>query len=238
MANFVLVHGGAHGAWCWSRLIPHLERKPGADNILAVDLCGHGRRADAKPFLEIGVEDYVESVLEDLERTDLRDVILVGHSLAGLTLPHVAARAADRIAQLVYVSTTNPPLGTSVLELMQESEHFAVSQTTDLNDAFCSDLDDESAEWLLGHLCPQPPGPLEEPSRLVSGPETIPSCYVQLTEDAVLSPAYQLEQAARLGVDRVMTLAAGHSAFASRPAELADLLSGLVSEAGPGDAPA
>ena len=32
-SSFVLVHGGAHGAWCWNPLLPHLEGP-----VLAVDL--------------------------------------------------------------------------------------------------------------------------------------------------------------------------------------------------------
>lgn len=232
MSNFVLVHGGAHAAWCWDRLVPLLGAAPGVGQVHAVDLCGHGARADRKPFLEIGVDDYVESVLEDLETQDLRGVTLVGHSLAGLTIPHVAARAPERIDRVVYLSTTNPPLGRSVLDEMSESAHFSASTTSNIEEAFCSDLDAESAKWLTGHLGPQPPGPLEEPSRLVAGPPEIPSIYVLLESDAVLSPAYQMEQAARLGVGQTLRLDAGHSAFASKPVELAALLAGLSQEGG------
>ena len=35
----VLIHGGAHGAWCWEPLLPHLSGE-----VLAVDLPGRGRR--------------------------------------------------------------------------------------------------------------------------------------------------------------------------------------------------
>ena len=227
MSNFVLVHGGAHAAWCWDRLVPRLQAAPGVGQVVAVDLCGHGTRADRKPFLEIGVDDYVDSVLEDLETRDLRGVTLVGHSLAGLTLPHVAARAPDRIERLVYLSTTNPPLGRSVLDEMSDSPHFSANQTSNIEEAFCSDLDAASAQWLTQHLGPQPPGPLEEPSRRVAGPPEIPSIYILLESDAVLSPAYQLEQATRLGVGATLRLDAGHSAFASKPAELAELLLGI-----------
>ena len=27
MANYVLVHGSGHGAWCWQRVVPLLEAK-------------------------------------------------------------------------------------------------------------------------------------------------------------------------------------------------------------------
>ena len=46
-------------------------------------------------------------------RRDLHDVVLVGHSLAGITIPQVAARVPDRIRALVFVSCTVPRDGQS-----------------------------------------------------------------------------------------------------------------------------
>ncbi len=46
MLSFVLVHGGAHGAWCWDRLVPHLKAHSEVGNVVAVDLAGHGARRD------------------------------------------------------------------------------------------------------------------------------------------------------------------------------------------------
>jgi pimeloyl-ACP methyl ester carboxylesterase len=51
--NVVLIHGGAHGAWCWDRLVPHLLENPHVDEVVAVDLMDHGTRSDIKPLNEI-----------------------------------------------------------------------------------------------------------------------------------------------------------------------------------------
>jgi pimeloyl-ACP methyl ester carboxylesterase len=40
--RFVLIHGGFHGAWCWSRTVPELERL--GHEAVAVDIPGHGAR--------------------------------------------------------------------------------------------------------------------------------------------------------------------------------------------------
>jgi pimeloyl-ACP methyl ester carboxylesterase len=45
--RFVLIHGGFHGAWCWSRTIPELE-KLGHDAV-AIDIPGHGQRVMKRP---------------------------------------------------------------------------------------------------------------------------------------------------------------------------------------------
>jgi pimeloyl-ACP methyl ester carboxylesterase len=41
--EFVLVHGAAHGAWCWEELTPRLVSR--GHRVVTLDLPGHGRRA-------------------------------------------------------------------------------------------------------------------------------------------------------------------------------------------------
>src|SRR3977135_3167986 len=42
LMRFVVIHGGFHGAWCWSRTIPELERL--GHEAIAIDMPGHGER--------------------------------------------------------------------------------------------------------------------------------------------------------------------------------------------------
>jgi pimeloyl-ACP methyl ester carboxylesterase len=80
VSTFALVHGACHGAWCWERLTPELEGR--GHRVVAVDLPTEGRSAGNVRYAEIVAESL--SGLED-------DVVVVGHSLAGLTIPLVAA---------------------------------------------------------------------------------------------------------------------------------------------------
>ena len=89
---------------------------------------------------------------------------------------------------------------------------------------FCSDLDGNTASWLLAQLGAEPPGPMAEPVTIVRPPSEVESTYILLERDEALLPAYQREQARTAGVDEVVSFDAGHSAFASRPRELAELL--------------
>ncbi len=224
MPAFVLVHGGAHGAWCWERLLPLLERDPRVTRAIAIDLPGHGTRIGSKPQDEIQLADYVDTVAGDIEGADLADVVLVGHSLAGITIPHVAARLPQRLRRVVYLSTTNPALGQSVMDELQTHPLSPISRGIDVTDAFCSDLDAATSAWLRSRLGPEPQGPMEEKVTRVAGPPEIPSSYVILEQDEVLPPAYQLEHAKRIRAGEVVRLAAGHSVFASQPEALAELL--------------
>ena len=52
----------------------------------------------------------------------------------------------------------------------------------------------------------------------------VKSTYILLERDEALPPAYQREQARNANVDEVVPFDAGHSAFVSRPRELAELL--------------
>jgi len=227
LTSFVLVHGGSHGAWCWDRLVPCLESSPQVDAVVAVDLSGHGARGDVKPLDEIEVADYVEDVVREIESRDLREVVLVGHSLAGITLPPAAARVASRLRRVVFLSTSNPPPGQSVNDLMRHPLS-PIARGIDFHSMFCNDLDEATAAWIFEHLGPEPPGPMAEPVRVATAPSEVASTYILLERDEALPPDYQREQARNAGVDEIVPFDAGHSAFASRPADLAELLLGYA----------
>ncbi|MDX6387861.1 MAG: hypothetical protein QOD85_1663, partial [Gaiellaceae bacterium] len=104
MATFVLVHGAWHGAWCWGRLTPELEARGHA--VIAMDL----------PSDEPGVsfDGYADVVASALDQALAGPLILVGHSLAGLTIPLVPARRP--VDQLVYLCAMPPRPGSSFVE--------------------------------------------------------------------------------------------------------------------------
>src|SRR5208337_4064567 len=98
--TFVLVHGAWHGGWCWAAVINQLEKL--GDTAYAVDLPGHGmNRADRS---KVTLASYVDSVAQFIERHDLKNVVLAGHSLGGLTIPGVAAKIPARIKRVVWVT--------------------------------------------------------------------------------------------------------------------------------------
>lgn len=226
--HFVLVHGGAHSGSCWERLVPELEALPEVAGVLAVDLSGRGRRAGLRPMDEITREHYIADIVEDIEAGDLRDVVLVGHSLAGISVPWAAARLPDRLRHVVLLSTTTPPPGRSVSEVMADHPLSPMRRGLDFQRMFCNDLDEAGAEWLLTRLCDEPPGPLGEKVDAVPRPDGLPCSYVLLERDEALPPDYQREMAATVGVDRIVPFDSGHSAFVSRPRELAALLVDLA----------
>jgi len=212
VTNFVLVHGAMHGAWCWSRVVPLLEADSRVGDVIAVDLPGRGATRDAKPLSEITLDDYVEHVVGEIEGRDLHDVVLVGHSLAGLTLPPVSHRVRSRMRRVVYLAASFPGEGRCVNELMDHPLS-PVTRGVSVETMFCNDLDEETSQWLLSQLCEEPPRLMEEPVKISQAPPGLACTFVVLGRDETLPPDYQREQA---------------QTAAARPRELAELLLGYA----------
>src|SRR6516162_5574618 len=80
MSTFCLVHGAFHGSWCWQLLGAELESR--GHRVVAPDLPCEDPAA--------GATRYAEVVLAALAGSE--PPVLVGHSLAGLTVPLVVAQ--------------------------------------------------------------------------------------------------------------------------------------------------
>lgn len=115
MATFVLVHGGWHGGWGWRRLTP-LLREAGHE-VFAPTLTGLGDRAHLRR-LDTGLATHVADVAAVLELDDLHDVVLVGHSYAGMVITGVVQRCGERIRELVYFDAFVPAPGQSFFDLI------------------------------------------------------------------------------------------------------------------------
>lgn len=106
MTTFVLVHGACHGAWCWNAVAAELGQR--GHQVIAPDLpCDDP---------EAGLEDYVETVLGSMEGV-AEDVVLVGHSLGGLTIPIVASRRP--VKAMVFVAGIIGMPGKSLADLAE-----------------------------------------------------------------------------------------------------------------------
>lgn len=223
MADFVLIHGGAHGPWCWEKVIPFLQASDRVGRVVAIDLLADAQAVTDKPKHEISNADYIEGVVQKIHREDLTDILLVGHSMGGITVPAVAHRVLERMRRVIYLTTTNPPAGQSIADMMQHPLS-PISRGVGFDEMFCNDLDEATSNWLLNNLRDDPPLPFQDKVEVCRLPEGLPSTYIVCEKDLALLVEFQLEQADNAGVDELIRFDSGHSAFASRPRELADLL--------------
>jgi pimeloyl-ACP methyl ester carboxylesterase len=108
--RFVLIHGGFHGAWCWSRTIPELDDL--GYQAIATDIPGHGKRVHE----EATMAGRLEAVLDVLDVLEPGDV-LVGHSGGGLEITRAADAAPELVSHMVYLAAALPLEG----RLMQDA---------------------------------------------------------------------------------------------------------------------
>jgi pimeloyl-ACP methyl ester carboxylesterase len=113
MANYVLVHGGWQGAWCWDKVVPLLQAA--GHSVYAPTLTGLGEQA-ALLTPEIGLDTHIQDVVNLIETKELQQVILVGHSYSGMVITGVADHVPDRIAHLVYLDAVVPRDGQSLAD--------------------------------------------------------------------------------------------------------------------------
>ncbi len=107
MTTFALVHGGYHGSWCWEHLTPLLEQA--GHDVVVMDLPLEESAATFDTYA-----DVVCAALADCGD----DVVLVGHSYAGNTIPLVAARRPLR--HLVYLCAMIPDIGRSLADQLTD----------------------------------------------------------------------------------------------------------------------
>jgi pimeloyl-ACP methyl ester carboxylesterase len=224
---FVLVHGGSFAGSCWEPVLPHLP-----PDTVALDLPGRGTRP--RPLAGITIADFVDAVVEDIESRDLHDVVLVGHSMAGITMPGVAARIPERLAHLVFVACTVPADGTRIVDTLDPEIRAIAEQNAPrpeggkLDDAtatalFCNDMDDDQVRWTLARMVNEANQLTLEPVSLAGLKHPIPRTWVRTLHDIVVPPDRQAEFARTVDAE-VVDLDSAHMAMISHPAELAALL--------------
>lgn len=102
---FVLVHGTWHGGWEWRDVRRNLQAR--GHDVFAPSCTGCGDRKHlASP--DVGLDTHITDIVNIIEYEELQDVILVGHSFAGLTITGVADQMRDRIGHLVFLDALVP----------------------------------------------------------------------------------------------------------------------------------
>jgi pimeloyl-ACP methyl ester carboxylesterase len=238
--TFVLVHGAWHGGWCWRRVAPRL--RAAGHEVLTPTLTGLGDRAHLLDPM-VGLDTHIEDVVRLLDVEGVGDVVLVGHSYSGLVISGVADRRPARVRLRVYLDAFLPRDGERGIDLLPETiaGHYRDSVAgpglgwlippRSLQVLGVSDPDDLA--WLSARLTPHPWRTYTQPLRLTGALDGVPGAFVECVEwMRVFTPS------ARRAEDRgfdVRTIATGHEAMVTAPAELAEVLLDLAHRPAPAD---
>ncbi|HEY1998090.1 alpha/beta fold hydrolase [Paraburkholderia sp.] len=229
---YVLVHGAWHGGWCWDAVAQRLRAR--GHQVFTPTLSGLGERAGLLSP-QVGLETFIQDVVDVLERHDLSDVILVGHSFGGVTLTGAADRVPQRIRQLVFLDAVVLSDGQSAFsrlspEIVAARRQLALETSNGLTipvppaSAF-GVFEPEQVALLERHCTPHPLKAFEDVLTLTGGAgEAIPKVYIQCVD-----PVYAPLQSARDFVKAQQgwtwdEIATGHDAMVSAPDLLAEKL--------------
>jgi pimeloyl-ACP methyl ester carboxylesterase len=89
--TYALIHGSWLGKFCWVEVIALLEKL--GHTAISIDLPAHGE--DATLPENVSLDVYCDAVIAAIG--DRTDVILVGHSMAGIVISAVAETIPDRL---------------------------------------------------------------------------------------------------------------------------------------------
>ncbi len=235
--TFVLVHGGGHGGWCWQRLARELRRR--GHEVWTPTLTGFGERH----HLDVGAvtfETFVTDVASVLHFEDLRDVVLVGHSMGGVIVPRVAEVVPDRIRAVVWMAAVVLNDGETLLEAVPQTPEIARAVVIEADgtartdqrlmvEALMPEGTPQDRAWVLERHRPYPPMALVEPGRLSAFTALgLPTGYVLATQDHAVAPDVAASFAARLPGGRYAEVDAGHDLMITRPKATADALLALL----------
>jgi pimeloyl-ACP methyl ester carboxylesterase len=96
------VHGSAANGHWYDFVAPGLSRDY---HVLAIDLRGHGDSGPADPP-SYSYEDYASDINKAVEALDLRDFVLIGHSMGGAISLLYSSTYPGRVGKLVIVDTS------------------------------------------------------------------------------------------------------------------------------------
>lgn len=232
--TYVLVHGAWQAPYVWD--VVSAELRPNGHKVIVVELPGHG--ADTTPPQNLTLDVYRDKVIDALSKVS-EAVILVGHSMGGMVITHVAEKVPSSISKLVYLGAFLPASGQALTDLAfsdpnsklgpslipsadQLTLNVARNQVTDL---FINDGSPTEKERVLANYRAEPAIPFTNKVELSKdGFGAKEKVYVKTLNDVVISPSLQDRMIARAGITSVYELPTSHSPFLVQPHAVAKVL--------------
>jgi pimeloyl-ACP methyl ester carboxylesterase len=211
MSTYLLIHGGAHGAWCWEPMLSRL-----AVPMLAIDLPGRGRRP--APLDLQTYASFIASAETEVLANDLHDIVVVAHSMGGITAIGLLERVPARIKHCVFIAAPIPAEGESIAQFMQRRVLLSDAQI------LFHDLSPEDAQRCLSRITAESIAVFNEPVRLAGLGSPVPRTYIKTLRDRGLPPLLQDQSISRIPGVEVKIMDTGHTAMYADPDALATIL--------------
>lgn len=233
VTTIVLVHGAWSDSSSWNAVTPLL--KAAGEEVININLAGHGN--DTASFGGITFQTYVNQVKAAIgTRTN---VVLVGHSFAGLVISQVAEEIPAQIKELVFLAAALAHDGESLLALAKQDPASHIGKSLTINqqqgeaiiakdaaaDIFAADAPLQVQQFIAGNIKPEPLAPLATPVHLTGvNFGSVKKVYIYTVNDHAISYAAQQYMVKNSAVAKTYTLVSSHTPFISMPGKLASIL--------------
>jgi pimeloyl-ACP methyl ester carboxylesterase len=235
LPGLVLVHGGGLAADSWGLTVEEIHRLVPELTVLALDM--PGRRNKPGDLREMTIADYVESLVGDIERAALADIVVVGHSMGGLMLPGVVTKlGAARVREMIFAAAFLPPEGTSIVEGSPWLIGTVAGRIAKKNVptptpkwmarfVFMNGVPSHRRRFMAGKLYAESLRILIEKVSRRGMPVDIPRTWILTRRDRTLAPKVQREYIEGLGgVQTLIEIDTCHMVTVSEPERLAQIL--------------
>jgi pimeloyl-ACP methyl ester carboxylesterase len=241
MLTFVLVHGAWQSTGTWDRMTPLLEQH--GHKVVTPVLSGLGTD-QSRLTADITLQQHVQDISRDLSKLP-EQVILVGHSYAGMIISGVAETNPAHIQRLVFLDAFIPEDGQCALDLLPPEIGAYFRNTAREHGGGWrlpggeGQLDlwglkpGEARDFVRARLCDFSLRCFEEPlplpaNRKASLPATFVSCVAEgYPARPFFAPFAAKARASGWEVAEVET---GHDCHVERPAEVANILLAAATE--------
>ncbi|MGW0858760.1 alpha/beta fold hydrolase [Streptomyces sp. NPDC002690] len=224
MTNYVLVAGAWLGGWAWDEVAEELRR--GGHTVHPVTLSGLAEKRD----VPAGQRTHVRDVVDAVEHAGPADVVLVGHSYAGIPVGQAAERIGDRLAHVVFVDSEVPADGKAFVShswggsvVAAIAEHGGSWPPPPAQEFEGQDLTDTQISRFLDGATPHPGAALTEPAVLTRPLGELPATYVKCLLDGP-EPNDDVAELLKSDRWRLVEMETGHWPMFSQPCELARIL--------------
>lgn len=233
MKTFVLIHGACHGGWAWDKLKPKLEQA--GYEVFAPTL--PGCESPQTLIKEITLQDHVDAVINLIREKNLSNIILVGHSYAGLVITAVNEIIPERIAKLVFLDAYIPTNGKTGMEILTAQDQQSWQRMADqVGEGWQHPRDDKSIdlwgvtdpkvrEWLLPRIVSFSLNFMKTPIFLSEHFVKVPKIYIRCTKPSycydLMEPFYQEAQKAGWPIYKINS---DHEPMLTATNELAQIL--------------
>ncbi|MBI4292610.1 MAG: alpha/beta hydrolase [Betaproteobacteria bacterium] len=233
MANapktFLLVHGAWHGGWCWRRVADLLSAR--GHKVFTPTLAGLGASSHLLND-SIDLDTHVADIVNFIRWEGVADVVLCGHSYAGMVISGVAERSLPALSSIVFLDAFVPEDGEAILDLSAAAAREAImavlrqgGKTVPPRTAATFNVNEGDRAWVDSLTVPQPIGTFTQRIRLTGARERVPrKAYIRARD--YTNPAFDRAYA-RLKSDpswRVFEVPCGHDVMVDMPELLAEIL--------------